>query len=510
MNHLQSQSNTFFFTKHYNKICWALFLLSSILIFYGKLHHEMWLDEWQAVGIARCAKNPIELFVLRDYEGHPYLYFLMLYIVNLVSHSNIAIQLFHLVFSVGAMYLLLVKSNFQLIVKFLLIFSVYFIWEYTVINRVYGICLFFIFLYTYLITTQKLTLIYSIILFTILCQLEAYSAAVALLLGGYYFFTFPLSATKKIIFALFGMLNFIILYLSIQQPIDATAAYHSPFAMVAFDWAHFIRFFDYAFVTHHTYHYNQWCYLYFFPQWLTVVFFTLLLILIFYTIKNNFIRLSTFVALIGLSYINLQITAITPRHLGFNFIIYLVAIWLDKKSIKTSLCNYLLVPLLAVQAFWGIRLYLLDIKHPFTMAPKTCTFIKENFPTQKNIVGYGEMSISSPSAYLGLPIINLKTGNANRYYEWSQKENLPSNYKDTAVLANLNTIFKVKGPFVLIVSSDRNTNWITPILDSISITQNQQFKKMPEFFGAIVPMENFYTYKQDSLIVWKSQGMNPK
>jgi hypothetical protein len=470
----------------------------------------MWLDEWQAVGIARSAKNPIELFALRNYEGHPYLYFLILYIVTLVSHGNTAILLFHLFFSVGAMYFLIVKSNFTILEKLLLLLSVYFIWEYTVINRVYGICLFFIFLYAHLLKKESLSLTLSAILFSILCQLDAYSAAVALLLGGYYFFQYTNTKMQKIIFALVGILNFIVLYYSIRQPLDATTTYLTPFSFSHVDWAHFIRFFDYAFVTHHTYHYNQWCYLYFFPQWLTVVFFTLILILIFYTIKNNFIRLSTFVALIGLSYINLQITAITPRHLGFNFIIYLVAIWLDKKSTKTSLPTYLLVPLLAVQAFWGIRLYLLDINHPFTMAPKTCTFIKENFPTQKNIVGYGEMSISSPSAYLGLPIINLKTGNANRYYEWSQKENLPSNYKDTAVLANLNTIFKVKGPFVLIVSSDRNTNWIIPILDSISTTQNQQFKKMPEFFGAIVPMENFYTYKQDSLIVWKSQGMNPK
>jgi hypothetical protein len=156
-----------------------------------------------------------------------------------------------------------------------------------------------------------------------------------------------------------------------------------------------------------------------------------------------------------------------------------------------------------MQCFWGVRIFVLDAKHPFTLAPKMVAHIKEFHYTETIFVGYGEMSISSPSAYLGEAVINLKTQKPRRYYEWSIPENIPSQYKDTAVLLNVNKIFNNKGSYILILNEDKHTHWMIDALDSVAKKQGSSIKKMPEFTGAIVPSENFYLYKVDSCVVWK-------
>jgi hypothetical protein len=50
------------------------------------------------------------------------------------------------------------------------------------------------------------------------------------------------------------------------------------------------------------------------------------------------------------------------------------------------------------------------------------------------------------------------------------------------------------------MNEDRQTNSFIKTLDSLAIHQANAIKKMPEFFGAIEPSENFYLYKMDNLI----------
>jgi hypothetical protein len=173
--------------------------------------------------------------------------------------------------------------------------------------------------------------------------------------------------------------------------------------------------------------------------------FVLILIAIFYTISNNKLRLAMAIAFVGLAYINLQIGANAVRHIGFYWIVFICSAWLNANNKKQKLLNYFLIVCLAVQSYWGLRMYTLDVHHPFSMAPKTVGYIKQYFASQKTFVGYGGMSISGPSAYLGMPIINIKSGVAQLYYNWNAQENITTSEIVHDNLERLNNIFLKMG-----------------------------------------------------------------
>jgi hypothetical protein len=224
----------------------------------------------------------------------------------------------------------------------------------------------------------------------------------------------------------------------------------------------------------------------------------------FLSIQNNFLKFSFAIALIGLLYINIQIDACTVRHVGFYFITYIVCIWLDSyNTTKPTIAPiYILLPLLCIQVFWGLRMYTHDWRHPFTMSEQCCNYLKQNMPENKKYFGYGEVAISSTSANLKLPITNIRTLQPTRFVRWTAEEIIPESNRDSILQINMNKAFAQNGSYVFITNQILPTRWLTHTLDSLCITQPSAVKKMPEFAGAIVPTENFSMYKIDSTIVW--------
>ncbi len=113
--------------------------------------HEPWRDELHAWAIVLASNSFEQLIENTRYEGHPMLWFTLLYAVSKITVSYIGMQVLNWVISVATAYVLLRYAPFTRLQRFLLVFGYFFFYEYGVISRNYqiGILLFFLFFVVY-------------------------------------------------------------------------------------------------------------------------------------------------------------------------------------------------------------------------------------------------------------------------------------------------------------------------------------------------------------------------
>ena len=127
-----------------------LLVLPFIIFFLVQLvHHQMWRDELNAWGIVVASPNPTVLYQHIRYEGHPSLWYILLWIPSRFTASPSAMKCVEGLIGVAIYLMLALRSPFSRLEK-LLLYAGYFIsFEYTVMSRMYGLCLLLILIYAY-------------------------------------------------------------------------------------------------------------------------------------------------------------------------------------------------------------------------------------------------------------------------------------------------------------------------------------------------------------------------
>ena len=119
-----------------NKVNLVVMLCYSIITFIILLFHESWRDEAQAWLIARDL-NIIDIFVQMKYEGHPVIWYLILAPFAKLGLPYIFVKIVSWLICNIAVWLILKKAPFNLILKILFIFSMPMIYLYPSISRSY-------------------------------------------------------------------------------------------------------------------------------------------------------------------------------------------------------------------------------------------------------------------------------------------------------------------------------------------------------------------------------------
>ena len=101
--------------------------------------HEPWHDELQAWRIAIDSRNLVDLAQNLRYEGHPMLFYLLLRAVGMLSRSWTAAVAFHLVIACATAFIVLRFAPFSRLQRVLVIGGYFFLYEYTVLVRSYGL-----------------------------------------------------------------------------------------------------------------------------------------------------------------------------------------------------------------------------------------------------------------------------------------------------------------------------------------------------------------------------------
>lgn len=118
---------------------WALVGAYALLTAVVVSGHEPWRDELHAWLLVRYSDSLRALYINKAYEGHPMLWFLMLYVVNGFTTDFAVVQLLHWGIGVLMMALLVRYAPFSLTEKALIGFGYFFAYEYTVIARNYAV-----------------------------------------------------------------------------------------------------------------------------------------------------------------------------------------------------------------------------------------------------------------------------------------------------------------------------------------------------------------------------------
>ncbi len=108
-------------------------------------HHEFWRDEVRALSLVRHAVSPLSLFDLLKNEGHPALWYVLLYLAHLVSESSLVLPITSIAVAFAAIAVFVYCAPFPLWFRILFMFGVLPFYEYSVTTRNYGISMLLLF-----------------------------------------------------------------------------------------------------------------------------------------------------------------------------------------------------------------------------------------------------------------------------------------------------------------------------------------------------------------------------
>jgi len=116
------------------------------IVIFTATRHEFWRDEVRALSLARAAVSPLDLFELIRHEGHPILWFLLLYIGKSIVDTQLILPVISISVAFAAVVIFLFFSPFPFWIRCLFIFSALPFFEYSVIARDYGISMLLMFI----------------------------------------------------------------------------------------------------------------------------------------------------------------------------------------------------------------------------------------------------------------------------------------------------------------------------------------------------------------------------
>ena len=120
-------------------------LLFTLICGFAISYHEMWRDELQAWLLARDSSSVAQLLQRIKYEGHPALWYLLLFALTRITHRPEAMQLLHLGIAAACAFLFARAAPFPRSVRLLFCLGYFPLYEYGVIARNYSLGVLFLF-----------------------------------------------------------------------------------------------------------------------------------------------------------------------------------------------------------------------------------------------------------------------------------------------------------------------------------------------------------------------------
>jgi hypothetical protein len=128
------------------RILWLLFASWVVLVFVGISYHEQWRDEGSDWTTVRHVSIK-ELFgTMIPQIGHPPLWYFLMYPLGNMGLPLVTVNIVSAAVMALAMYVMLFKLKIPFYLKVALVFSIFFMYEYPVVGRNYGLVVLFLML----------------------------------------------------------------------------------------------------------------------------------------------------------------------------------------------------------------------------------------------------------------------------------------------------------------------------------------------------------------------------
>lgn len=178
-----------FFSRERAKgaLFWSLLLLWLGLVLYVSVHHELWRDEVHCLYVALSAENLWDLPAALKNEGHPILWYLILWLGYHATQTPLILKISGIAIGFWGVFLFLRYAPFPLWFSALFIFGFLPLYEYSVMARNYGISMLLFFLAAHLVARDKVNMYLVGVVLFLLANTNIHSAifvgSLALYLG---------------------------------------------------------------------------------------------------------------------------------------------------------------------------------------------------------------------------------------------------------------------------------------------------------------------------------------
>lgn len=493
-------------------VIYATFFLFLVLTIWGISHHEPWRDEFHSAMIALRSQSVAHLLQLKAYEGHPSLWYILLYFLWQITPHWAAMLWLNLFFAAAAVWVFLKYAPLSLWLRSSIVLGYFFIFEYSVFARNYAIELFFIFSICALLPQRRQVGIQFLLalLLALLMQTNIYGLMIAGLLGGFLAWDLVWPNIQARQWAVVGRLALWaglplvigggIAVWTIIPPADSGImgsptslmnvfrsignvwAAYMPLPSIRLDFwnSNIIGWGDSPFNGHFR------------------TPFALTILVIITRLWRQHREVLWLFWLGTLLFMIFTLTCYTGwlRHHGHLYIWFVICLWLKglfeqegqyppatehRVRLHPIVQKGFLPLVLGTQIVSGLIALAMDTWHPFSMGAETAAFLKANQKEYDVISGFEDFSAEPYTAYLGHNIYHPSIRDTAFFVTFSDRRNMKLYPKD--VVNNVLQDFPNKERVWLIFNR--------PLDDSLHIP----VEPIKRFEGSIVTDEQFYIYK---------------
>ncbi|HXP50433.1 MAG TPA: tetratricopeptide repeat protein [Bacteroidia bacterium] len=473
----------------------VFFVIQFILVHY----HELWADEIHAWEIVRCSHSFSELLFNTRYEGHPQMWFLMLFFLQKFTLSYFSMQVLHIVIAACAVFVFCFYSPFTFLQNILFCAGYFISYEYSIISRNYSIELVLLFLCAGIYTKYKGKYLGLLsILFFLLFQTNVFAIIIGL--PFYIYMLWSIWETDKtrakqfIVPSIIVFMAIIVAAVTTLPPADsAFAAWsikpdarHFMYVLSVVFTSYFplpefnLHFWNTNIIDHAPHHV-------FIEAILSVVVLSLAIILF----RNNKKVLILFcLGTLGeCLFIYIKYYGYI-RHHGHVFLLFILCYWLycsDSKVIwgelSRTINGWFMGAILAVQLAASCCANMYDVKYPFSNDIPAANYIHSEGLDNLPMLGDGDFATAGISGILDYEIYYMRPEKLGKYILPDQNWGPFISFGEKDLLSEVNKALREKRSDVIVVLSYPYMNY-----ELMGWTLLQTFE------GSIIG-EDYYIYK---------------
>jgi len=167
---------------------WTTLGIFATLLALVTCRHEMWGDEIQAWLIARDSHSILSMIRDLRYEGHPALWYLVLYLPAHLWPNPATMQVINFVIAVALAWAILSTGALSRPLRLLFVFSFYFFYQYGATSRSYALAALLLVAAARCLTREKQHSKLAILFLALAVNTHAFAAPVAVLLAFWVFY----------------------------------------------------------------------------------------------------------------------------------------------------------------------------------------------------------------------------------------------------------------------------------------------------------------------------------
>lgn len=152
------------------------------LLYVQLVHHVLWRDELNALGIVWASPTIPSLFWHIHHEGHPWLWYVILWIPSRFTQSVLVLKYVEGIVSTAIILFVALRSPFRRWEKALILAGYFFVFEYTVLSRMYGVMLLAFVVYLYWRTKHRNSPVVSALLLGVMASVDTIGIILSLAL----------------------------------------------------------------------------------------------------------------------------------------------------------------------------------------------------------------------------------------------------------------------------------------------------------------------------------------